>query len=428
MAERLWSGEVTTSSREGHPFAPMNQVQEISEHVAFYKTWSNITAVATGEGLVLIDTGSFHPVAQQRCHEKIRGWNADPLHTAIYTHGHVDHAYGLPIFLDESEEKGWTRPQIVSHEAVIARMKRYIETAPYNEIINARQFGHAIQWPTDPVYPTVTYGEQLSLQIGEEEFQLFHAKGETDDHTWVFIPGERVLCTGDLFIWAVPNAGNPQKVQRYCSEWCRALRKMAALKPRVLLPGHGVPIEGEERVESALLDTAEYLESLYRSTVDLMNAGATIHDLIEQVRPPAHLLDKPYLQPVYDEPEFIIRNIHRCLGGWYSGVPSELKPAPLREQAGEIAELAGGIEKLVARGTELMERDELRLACHLLDWAAQAEPDNKEVHRLRARIYRIRAEAETSTMAKGIFNAAAVDSEKKAAENEKSNPETENIR
>ena len=74
-----------------------------------------------------------------------------------------------------------------------------------------------------------------------------------------------------------------------------------------------------------------------------------------------------------------------------------------------------------------MERDELRLACHLLDWAAQAEPDNKEVHRLRASIYRMRAEAETSTMAKGIFNAAAVDSETTAAKNEDPNPEAENV-
>ena len=42
-----------------------------------------------------------------------------------------------------------------------------------------------------------------------------HCKGETDDHTWVWCPQRRVVCPGDLFIWAVPNDGNPQKVQRY---------------------------------------------------------------------------------------------------------------------------------------------------------------------------------------------------------------------
>src|SRR5947208_3667236 len=54
---------------------------------------------------------------------------------------------------------------------------------------------------------------------GGVRFELHHAKGETDDHTWTWIPSEKVLCCGDLFIWASPNAGNPQKVQRYPREW-----------------------------------------------------------------------------------------------------------------------------------------------------------------------------------------------------------------
>ncbi len=37
----------------------------------------------------------------------------------------------------------------------------------------------------------------------------------------------QVLCTGDLFIWATPNCGNPQKVQRYPVQWAAALRAMA---------------------------------------------------------------------------------------------------------------------------------------------------------------------------------------------------------
>ena len=36
-----------------------------------------------------------------------------------------------------------------------------------------------------------------------------------------------MLHPGDLFIWAVPNAGNPQKVQRFASDWAAALREMA---------------------------------------------------------------------------------------------------------------------------------------------------------------------------------------------------------
>jgi alkyl sulfatase BDS1-like metallo-beta-lactamase superfamily hydrolase len=254
----------------------------------------------------------------------------------------------------------------------------------------------------------------MQVEVGSKQFWLFHAKGETDDHTWVYLPHEKILCTGDLFIWAVPNVGNPQKVQRYCLEWCQALQQMAAWSPAVLLPGHGVPIMGEGRVRTALLDTAAYLESLYQQTVALMNSGATINDIIHNVQPPAHLTDKPYLQPVYDEPEFIVRNIYRHLGGWYSGWPSELKPAPWADQAHEIVFLAGGVDKLLARAQYWVDQGNFRLACHLVDWAAQAAPENRDVHALRAAIYQQRTAAEASTIAKGIFGAAARESQSQA--------------
>src|SRR6185369_4815754 len=96
---------------------------------------------------------------------------------------------------------------------------------------------------------------------------LRHARGETDDHTWLFLPERKVLFTGDLFIWAFPNAGNPQKVQRYPREWAAALRAMSALGAEVLCPGHGVPIFGADRVREALDDTALALETLVEQTL-----------------------------------------------------------------------------------------------------------------------------------------------------------------
>jgi alkyl sulfatase BDS1-like metallo-beta-lactamase superfamily hydrolase len=295
-------------------------------------------------------------------------------------------------------------------------MQRYIATSGYNGIINSRQFGQQISWPTDPLPPTLAYSERLDVRVGEHELRLVHARGETDDHTWVFLPRNRVLCTGDLFIWAAPNAGNPQKVQRFAIEWATALRQMAALEPEILLPGHGLPVMGAARVREALLDTALYLESLYEQTRAAMNQGATLYEILEHVRPPAELAAKPYLKPVYDEPDFIVRNVYRCLGGWYSGVPSELKPAPRREQAREIASLAGGVGRLLARARECAAGGDLTMACHLVDWAVEAEPESAEVRELRAEVYERRAFAEPSTMSKGIFGAAARDSRERSSE------------
>jgi alkyl sulfatase BDS1-like metallo-beta-lactamase superfamily hydrolase len=320
---------------------------------------------------------------------------------AVYTHGHIDHVFGLGPFEKEAADKGWPLPEVIAHEAVVDRFDRYRATAGYNAVINRRQFQvDSLQWPTDYRYPDRTYSEQLSV----DGFELHHGKGETDDATWAWVPEHKVLCCGDFFIWASPNAGNPQKVQRYPSEWAEALRAMATVDAAVMLPGHGFPIVGADRVRAVLEDSAELLESLVEQSLDMINSGASLDEVIHDVEAPAHLLERPYLKPIYDEPEFIVRNIWRLYAGWYSGNPAELKPPPHDVLASEIAALAGGAARLAERALEL---DDLRLASHLVELALAAAPDDAVVRDANAQVYARRAESEASTMSKGIFSWAA---------------------
>jgi hypothetical protein len=41
--------------------------------------------------------------------------------------------------------------------------------------------------------------------------ELFHGRGETDDATFVWLPEQRILVSGDFVIWVFPNAGNPRQ-------------------------------------------------------------------------------------------------------------------------------------------------------------------------------------------------------------------------
>ena len=142
----------------------------------------------------------------------------------------------------------------------------------------------------------------------------------------------------------------------------------------------------------------------------MMNAGARLDEIVHTVRGPQHLLDRPYLRPVYDEPEFVVRNVWRLYGGWYTGDPAQLKPAPDAALAGEIATLAGGAHRLADRALALLESGDLRLAGHLAELASQAAPTDPDIHRIRATVYAARAEHEASTMSKGVFSWAARES------------------
>jgi alkyl sulfatase BDS1-like metallo-beta-lactamase superfamily hydrolase len=422
VADRLWTG--ADSVDDLHPITTWGGLAEVADGVAFTPSFANVSAVDTDDGLVLVDTGSA--LMAGTIHRTLRTWSSSRLHTAVYSHGHIDHVFGVPVWEDESAGQGWEPPRVVAHEALPPRFDRYIATAGYNQIINRRQFGiDNLVWPTEYRYPDETYRDHLDLTVGGRPVELHHARGETDDHTWTWFPDRRVLCCGDLFIWASPNAGNPQKVQRYPREWADALREMLRLfdrpggGPEVLLPGHGFPVVGADRVRQALTDTAVLLESLVDQTVALMNAGARLDEAVHTVTPPPELLERPYLRPVYDEPEFIVHTIWRQYGGWWDGNPASLKPAREVALAAELAELAGGAGTLADRALELLDRSGaggadtdalLRLAGHLSELAWLAAPDDPAIRETRRAVFSRRSELATSTMATGVFAWAARES------------------
>ena len=406
---------------EGITDEPANRVtqvlSEVADGIAMVESFSHVITLRTDEGLVCFDTSLERSGAAVV--EAIRRWATDPFHSLVYTHGHVDHVGGSGAFLADARRRGDPRPAVVGHEAILDRMDRYELTNGYNVTINARQFGgsrggtalgvgRANRFlPDDAARPDTLVADHATFEVGSTTIELHHAKGETDDHLWAWLPERRAICSGDFLIWNFPNAGNPQKVQRYPLEWARALRDMLALEPELLLPAHGLPIAGRERIAMVLDDVATALERLVADTLWMMNEGEPLDRILHTVRVDPELLAKPYLRPMYDEPEFVVRNIWRLYGGWYDGNPSRLKPAPDSVFAAEVATLVGGAVPLVERARALCEAGDHRLACQLIELAVQAVPDDREAHRARAEIYDARRQAETSLMSKGIYGWAA---------------------
>jgi len=348
------------------------ELSELADGISIIESFSHVVVVNTGDGLVTFDASGA--AAGPAVVESLRAWSDEPVHSIVYTHGHLDHVGGSRAFAADAEAKGRPTPRVVGHEAVQRRFDRYTATAGYNSVINRRQFGGGAVADADtsrPFLPVGTLGVDTEYQtnltetIGGVTFEYEHCKGETDDHTWTWLPEHKMISAGDQFIWNFPNCGNPQKVQRYPVEWAESLRAMAA----------------------------------------------TLDSIINEVRVPAETLSLPYLRPLYDEPEFVIRNIWRLYGGWYDGNPARLKPPADAAVGAEVAGLAGGGEALIARATELSGAGDHRLACQIIEFAAAAEPESHAVHEARSQIYSARRGAETSLMAKGIYLSAKAESD-----------------
>jgi glyoxylase-like metal-dependent hydrolase (beta-lactamase superfamily II) len=390
-----------------------NELSELADGLAIVESFSHSVVVDAGDGLVAFDAS--HASTGASVAGAIASWTATPVTHLVYTHGHADHVGGSLDFASAFGDM-----TVVGHRKVDERFDRYAYTNDWNVRINARQFGGVRGdfgmgstgefIPHDTLRPDHVVDDHDTLSVGDRTIELHHARGETDDHLWGWMPEERWLFTGDFVIWNFPNAGNPQKVQRYPIEWAAALREMAGLGAELLLPAHGLPIEGRERIATVLTDIAGALEFLVDEVVSMMNAGEVLDAIVHSVKVPDDILAKPYLRPFYDEPEFVVRNIWRQFGGWWDGAPSRLKPASDAVLAAELSDLAGGATVLADRAQQLSDAGEHRLACHLADLAAWAAPTDAGVHAARATIYLARRAAETSLMAKGIFAGAARES------------------
>ena len=399
-----------------------NDLTEVTDGVSVVESFSHMVTFATDDGLVAFDASGVQSGAAVI--ESLRGWSTEPLHSLVYTHGHLDHVGGSGAVAADAEARGYAQPRVVGHANVAPRFQRYRDTNGFNLAINARQFGgiskrfgmdiggdDAEFLPSETLWPDTTYDDHLEFEVGGLELELHHGRGETDDHTWAWVPEHRALCVGDFVTWVFPNAGNPQKVQRYPLEWAASLRRMMTQGAELLLPAHGLPVRGAGRIATVLNDLATALEGLVRDTVDMMNAGESLDAILAQVRVPDDLMAKPWLIMVYDEPEFVVHNIWRLYGGWWDQNPARLKPARDAVIAREMADLAGGAVVLVTRAEELADAGDYRLACQLVEYAADADPESAAAHQARAEIYMARRHAESSLMAKGVFAAASRESQ-----------------
>jgi len=372
--------------------------------------FGNSGIVITEEGVVVVDAGIGGGTGR-RIVKTIREKTKAPVHTIIYTHGHFDHAYNMAPLFEDAKAMGHPKPRVIAHEAVPKRFKRYKKLFGHHEHINRIEYDipqDVEVLPPEFFYPDITYSDAMNFSLGGLTFELYHAMGETDDATWVWIPQRKTAIVGDLIVWSCPNIGNPLKVQRYELEWAEALEKIADKNPEFLLPGHGPLVHGK-LIQEICLNTAKYLRHLHSEVVRLLNQGCWIEEILERVKIPEDLASKPYLAPIYGCPAFIIHDIQRRYSGWFTGNPSNLFPAKSSEISAEVVRLTEA-KKLLERSRKLKSEGKTQLGLHLADFVIGGTEDSqsrKEALLLKAKLLEAKADAESSYIARNIFRHGA---------------------
>ena len=141
--------------------------------------------------------------------------------------------------------------------------------------------------------------------------------------------------------------------------------------------GHTRPVLGQENVREVLTNYRNAIAHVFEQTIAGMNRGMTPDELVETVALPPELAEPDYLREYYGNVEWGIRAIFQGYLGWFDGNASNLFPLSPAEEAGRVAELAGGAEALRAVARKSLADDPqwtAQLCDHLLA-LNPADPD-----------------------------------------------------
>jgi alkyl sulfatase BDS1-like metallo-beta-lactamase superfamily hydrolase len=358
-------------------------VEEVTNNVwTIHLPIVNCSVIETSEGLVIIDTG-MKP-AGPAILKSIESISKKNIHSIIYTHGHVDHAYGTWALLENGNN-----PEIIAHENLPARFNRYVKLRGSLAKYMSQPIEQLPRDSTDLIWPTKTFENALVLNIGGVVFELTHFEGETDDQLFVWLPDQKIIFAADYYQGFLPNAGNGKRIQRNIGSWIEALRSMAGLQPVIMVPSHGEVVYGKQAISDALLIHAEALAYIHDYTLSALNKGLRKDLIVNQFVMPDTFVNHPLLKEQYVTAKDISKMVIAQYTGWWDGIPSHWSPAAIEAQAKSIVELSGGMNNLINHINNLIPYD-LALASHFVDWAYYAEPDNKEVQELVLVVYKNR--------------------------------------
>ncbi len=207
---------------------------------------SNAGFVVTSDGVVVFDALGT-PVLGRALVAAIAKITPQPIRRVIVSHYHADHVYGLQA-LEAAGADIWAH----------RNGGLYFTSGVADERLKQRR-ADLFPWvdeKTEVLKPDLWLDGDTSFRMGGLTFRLIHAEGaHSPEDLMLYVEDDRLLYAGDLiFAGRVPFVGNADS-----KGWLRAMDKMIALRPAVVVPGHG-PVSRD--VERDLTLTRDYLTYL----------------------------------------------------------------------------------------------------------------------------------------------------------------------
>jgi glyoxylase-like metal-dependent hydrolase (beta-lactamase superfamily II) len=125
------------------------------------------------------------------------------------------------------------------------------------------------------IIPNKTFRDTMTVRLGKREIQILHAEGITPGDTYLWLPQEKVLVTGDILLDPYPFAIGGS----YPAEWTATLKKFIAMQPAIVIPGHGDAQQGAALLERNLAMFEAVMADVRAAKTAGKDADATVASL-----------------------------------------------------------------------------------------------------------------------------------------------------
>ncbi len=274
---------------------------------------SNNVVIVNDRAVVLVDDGTT-PAAAKAFLEDIKLITNKPIRAVVNTHFHYDHTDGNSVFPPDVQIIGheYVRTAILGFNVLdrepfktsqSARLPVQISSlrtqlAAANDAARKAELAKELALAESlneqlkdikPTPPNVTYTSKMVLHEGGREIQLlFLGRGHTGGDTFVYLPQERIVCTGDM------DEGNriAYMGDAFFDEWIASLDAVKKLDFALVLPGHGTPFRDKGQITAFQV----YLKDLMAQVATLRKQGVTADEAAKRVDLTSHRKDFPDIQ------------------------------------------------------------------------------------------------------------------------------------
>jgi alkyl sulfatase BDS1-like metallo-beta-lactamase superfamily hydrolase len=343
---------------------------------------SNMTLIEGDTGWIVVDVLTSEETARAAMAFARKHLGDKPVTAILFTHSHVDHfggalgvlsaeevaARNIPVvapigFMEEATSENLLVGMAMARRSIYMYGKR-LPRNPEGLIDNG--LGKAVAYGKVGILPpTLVVKESRETHVLDGlEFMFHNVPGSEAPSEFVFyLPTLKAFGSAELFGHTLHNLYTPRGAKvRDALKWASYMDEAIAYAgdAEVMFHQHNWPVWGAENVRTFMEKQRDVYRFIHDQTVRHMNAGFTSTEIAEKVQMPPALNSFLSGRGYYGTVSHNVKAVYQFYMGWFDANPANLNPMPPVEAAKKYVDVAGGMDALLNKAEEAVNKGEYR--------------------------------------------------------------------